>query len=342
MANRELASRIDALQLELLAELDRRQVATGDGYRSMSSWVAARLDLSLDTARTLVRTMRRTESRLDLRDALANGEASLDRVAALSKIQEDIGLMLGLDIAGVEAAAARRVRTDTTDCATGNDRFLVLQPTLDEGWWKMWGGFDGVSGALIDTVLNDMAERLPNFPDGTKGDRSWRRATALFDLCVSDDPPPAHVTVFVDAKHAAESNANSGIVLEAGPNVSRQALEAILCDSATEVTARTEDGRYMDYGRRRRTVTPELKRALMEKYHGMCAIDGCSSRYRLEAHHLTPWPQGGKTKPEDLILLCWYDHQITVHERGFQPYEHPDHGRIRWRAPVYHHSDRPR
>jgi len=36
--------------------LDARQVATGDGCRSLSEWAASRLDVSLETAKSLVRT----------------------------------------------------------------------------------------------------------------------------------------------------------------------------------------------------------------------------------------------------------------------------------------------
>jgi hypothetical protein len=69
-------SRLTADQLVDLEELDARQVATADGARSLSEWVAARLDLSPETAKSLVRTMRRTGDRPDLRDALACGEVS--------------------------------------------------------------------------------------------------------------------------------------------------------------------------------------------------------------------------------------------------------------------------
>ncbi len=81
---------------------------------------------------------------------------------------------------------------------------------------------------------------------------------------------------------------------------------------------------------------PGEAQALHEKFYGMCAIEGCTSRYRLEAHHLTPWSQGGKTDLSELILLCWYHHQITVHHKGFQPYPDPTTGRIQLHKPTNH------
>ena len=74
---------LSAAELEILEELDRRQVATRDGSRSLSEWLAVTTDVSLESAKALVRTMRRTVDRCDLREALATGEVSFDRVEAV-------------------------------------------------------------------------------------------------------------------------------------------------------------------------------------------------------------------------------------------------------------------
>jgi hypothetical protein len=333
IASREMVSREEAEQLDILEELDRRHVATFDGARSLSDWVSARLDVSADTAKSLVRAMRRTAGRSDLRDALAGG-VSFDRVEALSRIPEPVGLLEELDVVGVHRLASRRVGvTAGVETRNAEDRFMVLQPSLDKSWWKYWGGTDGYTGALMDKVLSEMADDLPPFPDGSRGDSSWRRATALVQLCVSDTPVPAQVTVFVDAREATASDGSAGVVLDTGPAIGRRALEAILCDAVTEVTVRAENGRYMDYGRKHRVVPPALRRALLDKYAGACAADGCTSRHRLQAHHVIAWSQGGRPDQDNLVLLCWFHHQVVVHERGFQIYEHPVHGRIRFRQP---------
>ena len=113
----------------------------------------------------------------------------------------------------------------------------------------------------MDKVLAEAADSLPEV-EGLSTDAGWKRATALVQSLVSDDPPPAQVTVIVDAKHAAASDGGAGVVVEPGARVGRQALKAVLCDAVTEVTARSEDGRYMDYGRKQRTAPPALKRAV--------------------------------------------------------------------------------
>jgi hypothetical protein len=92
LADEAERSRLAAKDLAILEELDGRQVATGDGCRSLSEWTASRLDVSRETAKSLVRTMRRTIDRPDLRAELVSGEVSFDRVEALSRILVDVGL----------------------------------------------------------------------------------------------------------------------------------------------------------------------------------------------------------------------------------------------------------
>jgi 5-methylcytosine-specific restriction endonuclease McrA len=321
---------LDAENLEILEEIDYRQVATGDGCRSLSEWVAGRLDVNLDRARSLVRTMRRTSDRTDLREALESG-VSFDRIEALSRIPDKVGLLEHLDVAGVEKQAALLTRiTAEEEQRSAEDQFLVMQPSLDESWWKLWGGIEGTGGAILDKVISEMADQLPALPEGSRGSFSWRKATALVQLAISDDPPPAQVSVFVDAKEATATSDETGIVLETGPRVGRQALEAVLCESILEVTARSENGIPMNYGRRTRTIPPALRRAILERDGHTCRADGCDSHHRLQIHHKTPWSQGGTTNPDNLITLCWYHHQIVIHQQGFTPYHHPEHGRIRF------------
>ncbi|MEX1126299.1 MAG: HNH endonuclease [Acidimicrobiia bacterium] len=342
IGNEAARSGLAAEDLDILEVLDHRQVATADGSRSLSEWTAAVLDVGPETAKSMVRTMRRTIDRPDLRQRLTDGEASFERIEALSRIGEDVGLLEHLDIGAVRREASKRAEISSeSEFRNAADQFLVVQPSLDESWWKLWGGLDGHSGAIVNKVLTETADQLPVLPDGTRGDSSWRKATALVELCLSDDPPPAQVTVFVDAGQATPTNGYAGVVLETGPRIGANALEAILCDAVTEVTVRTDDGRFMEYGRRQRIVPPALKRAILDRDGNTCAGDGCESRYRIEAHHIIPWSRGGRTDAENLISLCWFHHHVVVHQRGYTVYRHPDHGRIRFKPSEPDWHDRP-
>ena len=126
-----LVGRLGACQMANLEVLGRVEVATGVGSRSLSEWVGTWLDVGLVSAMSLVRTMRWTVDRSGLREALASGVVSFDRVEALSKISEDVGLLSHLDVGGVCREAARRTRiTAESEIKTAESKPFVCSVHL--------------------------------------------------------------------------------------------------------------------------------------------------------------------------------------------------------------------
>jgi hypothetical protein len=68
-------------------------------------------------------------------------------------------------------------------------------------------------------------------------------------------------------------------------------------------------------GRKKRTIHPALRRALMLR-DGGCAFPGCTNDRFVDAHHIVHWSGGGETKLDNLLLLCRRHHTL-VHEAGF-------------------------
>lgn len=331
-------ARLKSIQMEALEVIDTAQVATGDGARTLAEWVAARTDVSLGTAKSLVRTMRRTADRPELREACSEASVSFDRVEAVSRIMPsgdpDV-FFHHFDIATVQREAARRIRiTADKEARTSDDQYLILQPSLDESWWKVWGGLDGAIGAVVDEAIARAADQLPTDDPNMPRDTSWRRAIGLAMICVSEHPLPTQVSVFVDADQAVGTAGGAGVYLEAGPRVGRKALEGLFCDSTSELFLISEQAEPLRYGRKSRTIPPSLRRAIIHRDRNRCAIDGCDSRNRLQIHHITPWSQGGPTDPSNLLTLCWYHHQVAVHQHDLEPYRHPGHGRWRLRPAI--------
>jgi hypothetical protein len=77
-----------------------------------------------------------------------------------------------------------------------------------------------------------------------------------------------------------------------------------------------------------RAIPPAIRRTVAQR-DGACTADGCTSRYRLEPHHIEPWSHGGDHHPNNLTTLCWFHHHIVIHGHGFAiPDSKP--GRIRF------------
>jgi hypothetical protein len=221
-------------------------------------------------------------------------------------------------------------------------RYVIAQPNLDESSWRVHGQLPATAGRTLVEALDHKADQLP---PGGGASRTTRWADALWAMSLDSlaggdgatiDTATPLLTVFVDAHDAAGTNGETGVVVEAGPRVGPDAIEAILCDGVIEVTARTADGEPVNMGRRSRSIPPRLKRFIIARDDSTCTIEGCTSRYRLQPHHIAPWSEGGATDAENLTTLCWYHHHIVIHGRGhtINP-ESPPHRRRLNQPPIH-------
>ena len=79
----------------------------------------------------------------------------------------------------------------------------------------------------------------------------------------------------------------------------------------------------LDVGRAQRTVTGQMRRAVIARDRH-CVFPGCDQpASRCEVHHaVTHWADGGGTSAANSALLCWHHHQlvdakgITMHWTG--------------------------
>ena len=62
------------------------------------------------------------------------------------------------------------------------------------------------------------------------------------------------------------------------------------------LVAEDDDGNPLDVGRKHRTVSTPLKRALYARDRG-CTFPGCHRKRYLDGHHLRHWVDGGETPP---------------------------------------------
>jgi hypothetical protein len=123
--------------------------------------------------------------------------------------------------------------------------------------------------------------------------------------------------VFVDARTRGADPELIDATIEGGTRVGVDTIERVLCDGAVEAIGIAEDGTPLAFGRTTRAISPKLRRYILHR-DGGCTIDGCTSRYRLQPHHIVPWSAGGRTDPDNLTTLCWYHHHVVVHGRGFR------------------------
>src|SRR5216110_458928 len=75
------------------------------------------------------------------------------------------------------------------------------------------------------------------------------------------------------------------------------ALRRLTCDGTLLTVVEDEQGSPLDVGRKQRTVSTALRRALYARDRG-CSFPGCHRQRYLDAHHLHHWADGGDTSLE--------------------------------------------
>ena len=115
---------------------------------------------------------------------------------------------------------------------------------------------------------------------------------------------------------AAKAAGRQTVLDEAGGiHVSAETARRMACDAATVSMRHGPGGEILDVGRRTRTISPALRRALAARDR-QCRFPGCGN-VRCDAHHLEHWADGGRTALDNLVLLCRRHHR-AVHEEGFR------------------------
>ena len=162
----------------------------------------------------------------------------------------------------------------------------------------------------------------PYVPAGTYGRRAGEVSPAADEASPALPDGPSRPLPGVDGPPRRRRTARPGpaggqsVLDEAGGiHVSAETARRLACDAATVTMRHGPGGEVLDVGRRTRTISPALRRALAARDRH-CRFPGCAAT-RCDAHHVEHWAQGGATALGNLVLLCRRHHR-AVHEEGFR------------------------
>ena len=355
----ELAARIQAATYELLVlirEFDER-AGWGDGFngfRSCAHWLNWRTGLDLGAAREKVRVARALAELPRLSAAMQRGDLSYSKVRALTRVATPANETELLDFAQCATAAhverlvrawrrVDRVAEAADDRRRQESRHLETWVD-DDGMVVIRGRLSPEVGAVVRCALEAAADRLYQeakaADDGVETSAGQRRADALglvaeaalaadLDRGASTSGDRYQVVVHVDESVLGEDQKDgadgapgqSALEGVEGLRVSAETSRRLACDTATVVMRHGRAGRVLDVGRKRRTISPALRRALTTR-DPECRFPGCQARH-CDAHHVRHWAAGGATRLDNLVRLCRHHHR-AVHEEGFRVTLHPD------------------
>ncbi|MEN8145211.1 MAG: DUF222 domain-containing protein, partial [Gemmatimonadota bacterium] len=332
--------------LVLIAEFDRRRGWELGGHRSCAHWLAFRTGFDMGAAREKVRTARALTELPEIGASMSRGELSFSAVRALSRVatSENESDLLPLAQGCTTAQVERLVRgwklgskqdEEARERERYESRSLSIFPG-NEGMYVVRGRLTPEIGALLMRAVEAAGDVLyreqytksvsaETFPE----EAARRRADALGLLAeramaagFSEGAPLSgssaeryQVMLHVDADTLASDGEQGRSELEDGTRVSAETSRRLACDGAVVAVGHSTDGSVLSVGRRTRTISPALRRALEARDSG-CRFPGCGLRFT-DAHHVRHWADGGETSLENLLLLCRHHHRL-VHEQGWK------------------------
>ena len=210
---------------------------------------------------------------------------------------------------GADAATPDVVAVEEQLAATFAQRQADAMGTVAE--CALAGGLDrGTAGDRYQVVVHVDAGALAEAPDVPAGTPRGTESDA------EHGGGSQHVPAGTPAAHTTLAAGGQTVLDEAGGiHVSAESARRLACDAAKVEIQHGPGGQILDVGRRTRTISPALRRALAARDR-QCRFPGCQNR-RCDAHHVQHWADGGATRLDNLVLLCRRHHRV-VHEEGFR------------------------
>jgi len=329
--------------LVLVREFDDRFGWKKWSFKTCAEWLAWRSDISFSAAREKVRTAHALRTLPAISNAFESGRLSYSKVRALTRVahayDEELLLAYALNatVARVEERCRqiRNVAPESVHHArrAWQHRSLTMWRDEGRGLMRFTVEVPTEEGELIARALDcavaagDVtADVAPESIAESKGS-AWcaQQADAFVAVARSYlDSGHGHeggttadryqVVVHADAKSLAGGSGRMDMPVDT--------VRRLLCDCSVVLVAEDESGNSLDVGRKQRTLSTPLRRALHARDRG-CTFPGCHRTRYLDGHHLKHWVHGGETTTDNLTLLCTYHHRM-LHEGGFSVVKNAD------------------
>ena len=349
-----LAGHINAANhrmLVLIAEFDKRNGWSDGATQSCAHWLNWKCGIALGAAREKVRVARALEKLPKISAAMASGGLSYSKVREITRVAvpetEDYLLMIAEY--GTASHVERLVRAyrrckeaeELSREARQQESRRVTFHHDEDGSLVLTCRLPAEAGAKVLKALDLALEDVPfkmDVPAGTSKTVvpfSMRRADAL--AVVADSflahgvmetrGTDRHQIVIHVAEETLRDRTAGCCQFEEGPSMAAETARRFACDASTVRLTENDDGEPLNVGRKTRTISAPLRRALNARDKG-CRFPGCANTRYMDAHHIKHWANGGETKPSNLVLLCCFHHR-AVHEGGIR-IERLDDGALRF------------
>ena len=347
-----LAGRINAANhrwLLLIAEFDRRKGWNDGLTQSCAHWLNWKCGVAMGAAREKVRVAHALASLPKISAAMETGGLSYSKVREITRVArpetEDYLLMIAEHGTAqhVEKLVRAYRRCQEAEELSREQRQQQNRRVSfrwdDDGSLVIDCRLPAEVGARFMKALDVAVEELPrDVPAGTSQEVvrfSARRADALGLMsesflahgAIEAAGAERHQIVVHVAQETLRDRKAGCCEFEDGPSMAAETARRLSCDASVVVLTENEHGEPLNVGRKTRTISAPLRRALKARDKG-CRFPGCANSRYMDSHHIDHWANGGETKPSNLVSLCRFHHR-AVHEGGIR-IERLDDGALRF------------
>jgi len=222
-----------------------------------------------------------------------------------------------------------------------SQRFAKIKTSTDDGMTVLYGRFDPITGALIETALSQKMDELWREEDPrARCSPGQRMADALAGLVTREDTNkdgkrPRGPRLLLIADYNAVSRELRNGRLGDGTPIPTEKIRDLACQSDILPGIFRGVSQPLDLGRSRRAASPAQKIALVARDRA-CVGCGANANW-CQAHHIIPWAVQGNTNIDDRCLLCSRCHH-KVHDDHWVVRKTPT-GKFHLKPPLKH--DRP-
>ena len=204
-------------------------------------------------------------------------------------------------------------------------RFVKIKTDLTDGMTVLFGRFDPLTGALIESALSHKMDELWREEDPRhRATAGQRMADALSQLLTEETKDTegrsrgARLLLIADYDVITRQLCNGR--LSDGTPIPAQKIRDLACEAEILPAVFRGVSQPLDLGRSRRIASPAQRIALVARDRA-CVGCGASASW-CQAHHVIPWAVGGNTDLDDMCLLCSRCHH-NVHDDGWKVHRTP-------------------
>jgi hypothetical protein len=303
---------LTARRTELVAEQRRLRVeelavvAVLDERGRVTDAMAAAEGVSVRAWRETVETARALEDLPCLAEAAYDGVVSPEQLvpaARLADVESDAewAARAGNTAASDLHKMVRTANVPTEAEARARRRRRGVRTWWDDGMFRFAGaGMPDVDGALVESVLTHIVDRMKPAKGQPWESRAARTADALVELARNyadvhavEHPAPLFV-VHIGREGPAEI---SGIPLPEGM------VEQLRASAKIKAVVVDEHGVEVARGKATPALSPRVRQSVLRR-DGHCRLGDCDRRHGLQVHHLWPKSWGGSDDQSNLASVC--------------------------------------